>query len=558
MNLSAQNSSYTPKKHIDEDGTIYWNKALPIYLSISSTPDGERTRLHGQNPRHTDPLFLDTEGPNFIRTRYAVDPETKQVITPLAEVVMPVIADGSGPESTIEFLNADRHRAQQIQYFGPGLSLKIESRDRWSGVDLSLYKLDDGAFGDISGNIDITEEGDHTVSFYGVDKVGNKEETQSRTFILDLTAPAVTHNINGFADDNVIAATSKIYFTATDELSGVDRVYYRFDDENFKVYNGSQVRFSYLNDGDHVLNYYAVDEVGNTTDTFSYALYFDKTAPLTASDILGDRFVVDDRIYFSGRTKMKLTAVDNKIGVKEIRYAIDRGDFQVYDQPFYLPSTSGEHRIRYYSVDRLSNSPSGSEAYKHNISLVYLDLTGPTIRHNINGPFFEAAGVQYISPRTKVEIVGRDPESGLQYLAYSIDGASEETRFEEGFTISETGNHKIELFGYDNVNNRNIGSTEVFVDATPPVIYPNFSTQPVGEVDGLQQYPPYVTVFLAATDDIVGNDRIYYSINEGRETLYTKPLSRLQRNTKYKVSIRAVDMVGNEATTEIEFVTADK
>jgi hypothetical protein len=405
--------------------------------------------------------------------------------------------------------------------------------------------------------LNISTEGTHAVSFYGVDRVGNKEPTHTQNFIVDLSPPTVTHNINGFADANVIASTSKIYFTATDELSGLDHIKYRFDEEEYKLYNGTNVVFTSLEDGDHTMEYFAVDKVGNKSAIYVVDFYYDKTAPLTASDILGDRFVLNGKIYFSGRTKMKLTAIDNKIGVKDIMYSINKEKFKVYDQPFYLPSIAGQHEIRYYSVDRLSNKPAGSESYKHNISLVNVDLTGPDMSFEISGPSFKAAGVQYISPETQIKIFGKDKGSGLQLLTYSIDGHSAETHYEQPITINSTGRHDIEFFGYDNVNNRNLGSTTVFVDATPPNIFENFSTRSIQSVDGVLEYPPYVTVFLAATDDIVGNDKIYYSINGSPEKLYVKPIEQLRKNIVYEISVRAVDKVGNESSRTFEFKTAE-
>ena len=555
--LDCQEINYSPKEYVDPDGKIYWNLDLPLYFRVSPYPEGQGIQLKSQNPSYSNPMYLDTEGTNYIRTRYAVDKESGKTVAPLREVLMPIIADGSGPVSSITFNEAQRSRSSGVTYYGPNLNVEITTSDELSGVEMLKYDLNGSGYQDVIGSISIGGEGEYTISYYGVDRVGNKEVTQSRTFTVDLTAPQITHNINGMTD-GVIASTSKIYFTATDGLSGVEEVMYRFDDNDFRKYNGSSVSFSRLEDGDHSLEYYAIDEVGNQTATQSVSFYYDKTAPLTASDILGDRFIVGDRIYFSGRTKMKLTSVDNKIGVKDIQYSIDGGDFQVYDQPFYLPSIPGEHRIRYYSTDRLSNRPSGSETYKHNTSLVYVDLTGPDVRHRINGPTFRAAGVQYISPETKIQLVGNDKESGLQYLTYSIDGDAAEQRYTEPFSISTSGKHDIELFAYDNVNNRNLGSTEVYVDAGPPVIIENYSARIVGSQDGFMVYPEYVTIFLAATDDIVGNDKIYYRINGGSERLYTKPISQLRKDREYVIDIRAVDMVGNESTKQISFKTASE
>lgn len=112
------------------------------------------------------------------------------------------------------------------------------------------------------------------------------------------------------------------------------------------------------------------------------------------------------------------------------------------------------------------------------------------------------------------------------------------------------------MFAYDNVNNRNINDTKVFVDGKPPFIIENFSTSTVNYMDGIPVYPPYVTIFLAATDDIVGNDRIYYRINGGTETLYGGPITKLKKDADYTITVRAIDMVGNEVSKTITFKTA--
>ena len=195
------------------------------------------------------------------------------------------------------------------------------------------------------------------------------------------------------------------------------------------------------------LEYYSVDHVKNKAEVKSFPFYFDKTAPITAADILGDRYVVGEKVYFSGRTKMKLTAVDNKVGVKEIKYAIDAGDFLTYDQPFYLPSLSGEHVIRYYSIDNLANQATGFEEFKHYVSKIYLDLTGPDIEYAYIGRKFETRDTVFINKETQITFKGNDPESGLKYISYSLNNISEESKYEGPFSITQEGFHRVEFFG---------------------------------------------------------------------------------------------------------------
>ncbi len=554
--LTGQEASYPPTYHIGEDGSIYWNKALPVYLSVSPYPDGQGPQLKSKNPNHSNPMYLDTEGVNYIRSKYAVDKNTKKIVDPLVEVLMPIIADGEGPSTKLYFENAQRSKNGSNKYFGSDLTVRLTSEDKLSGVDFIMYRLDNNSTLSYSGPITVSSIGEHTIYYYGVDNVGNKETTHQVTFYIDLLPPSVTHNINGMADGNILSQSSKIYFESSDDLSGVDNIYYKFDDEEYRQTKNNNIDFTYLNDGDHVLEYYATDKVGNSSSSGSVTFYLDKTAPITASDILGDRFVVKDKVYFSGRTKMKLTAVDNKIGVKAIMYSIDGKDFEEYDQPFYLPSIPGEHSIKYYSLDRLSNRPSGSEKYKHNISLVFLDLTGPKLTTSITGPEFKLNGKTYIGPESTLTIKAADSQSGLKMITYSVDGTGAETIYTEPIKFNSSGIHSIEVFGYDNVNNRNIADTEVYVDLDPPMIFETFSSGAAISSDGLDVYPDYVTLFLSSKDQTVGTSKIYYSVNGKKKKLYAKPITGFLKDKKYQIDITAIDMVGNESTRSIEFITS--
>ena len=558
--IQAQEREIKPKYFVAKDSTLYWNKKLPIYIKLSPTLEGSGVNLISKEfEQYTNPVFLDTDGPNYIRTRYAVDKTTGEVKIPKTEVLFEVVSDGTAPITQISFKKAMVHTIGNKIYYGKGLEFELNANDKYAGIENVFAAIDDSPMHSYNGTESIHLEGEHTIRYFASDNVGNAEAIQTAVFIVDTSAPAITHNINGVADGNTLAGTSTLYLTAVDPLSGVAGSSFRFDDQPFTKYAGNKLDLSSLDDGPHSMEYFAEDHVGNKSQTFKFDFYYDKLAPLTASDIIGDKFLYQDKVYFSGRTKMKLTAIDNKIGVKEIKYSIDNGNFLTYDEPFYLPSVQGNHTIKFYSVDRLSNQPSGAEEYKHNINLVYLDLTGPDINHSITGPSFKSANDVFIGPASYINLFGEDRQSGLQYLSYSMDGALAETKYDKPFRLNtNSGSHKIELFGYDNVNNRNINQTTVLYDAKPPKILPNFSVGQVGQVNELPVYPSHMTLFLAATDEMVGNDKIYYQINTSPELLYVNPLSQWQKGTLYKIKIRAIDKVGNEAVSELSFRIADK
>ena len=555
--LFAQKTEAKPKYYVDKDSTLYWNKSLPVFIKLASSPDEQGVNLTSKEfSQYSNPLFLDTEGPNFIRTRYAVDKDTRKVKLPKTEVLFEVVADGTAPSTIISYKNANNYFHDNKMYYGRGLMVELKSNDQYAGVEGVFINVNGQSFVEYTQAQSISEEGNQTIQYYATDKVGNQEAIKTATFVSDLTPPSITHNINGISDSNTIASSSTIYFTAIDPLSGISKSYYRFDDQPFTVYPGANLNLTHLEDGPHALEYYSEDMVGNRSLNSRFEFYYDKLAPLTASDIIGDRYIFQDKVYFSGRTKMKLTAIDNKAGVKEINYSIDNGAFTVYDQPFYLPNVQGNHTIKFYSVDRLSNKPTGAEEYKHNINLVFLDLTGPDLNHSFTGPTFKSPDEFFIGPYSLFNASAYDAQAGLQYISYSLDDTQAETRYDKPFTLKvPSGIHKVELFGYDNVNNRNINQFKIHVDNDPPQIISNFSTNATEQRDNLGVYPAYTVLFLAATDAIVGNDKIYYQINDATEVLYTSPISAFQSGKRYDVKVRAIDKVGNESKNTISFFT---
>ncbi|MDW8288183.1 MAG: hypothetical protein RMJ89_08925, partial [Flammeovirgaceae bacterium] len=284
----------------------------------------------------------------------------------------------------------------------------------------------------------------------------------------------------------------------------------------------------------------------------------DKTAPIMSADVLGDRFIVNDKVYFSGRTKLKLTAVDNKSGIKDVFYSINNGEYVRYEEPFYLPNRAGLHIIKYYAVDKTGNEGVGNrrqrfDEYRHNVSQVYVDLTGPTISHQYVGDKFQKGDTTYINSRTKVKLSATDPESGLQKITYDLDEQNDEQFYTESFSVTTPGFHRLSVFGYDNVNNRNVYVTTFAVDAEAPEIFVYFSVNPNRIEGNIPVYPSYVNVFLAATDRQTGYEHLYYSLNDSRDQLYTGMIQGFKTGKEYTLEIKATDKLGNTALKKLVF-----
>ncbi len=547
------------KYHVDKEGNLHWNKDLPFFIRISPTAEGEGLLMESKiSKEYTNPAYFDTEGLNKVRTRYAVNKDTKKTIIPKTEVIWEVYVDGIAPKSFVTFEKAPRYFTRSTKYYGKNLSLDIQTKDPNSGIKQLFYSLNGESYKEYSNIIPINSEGNYNLKFYAVDNVGNAEESKEYDFIADLSSPKTYYNITGIAKDKVISIATQIYLDPTDSISGVAKTYYRFDDGKEMLYtNGSSLPIKQLSDGDHKLYFYSIDKVDNKEEEFIVEFYLDRTAPIMAADILGDRYLLGNKVFFSGRTKMKLTAVDNKAGVKNIMYSIDGSIFNIYNQPFYLPSITGVHLVKYYATDNMANETdkdgSKFEKYKHVVSRVYVDLSGPILKHQFIGMTYKARDTLFINKQTKLKFSATDAESGLQYITYGTDNQYNEEKYSEPISFDKEGFHQIEYYGYDNVNNRNRNELFAYMDETGPDIKYNFSISAIGQKEGLPVYPHYVNLFLGAQDQIIGAKDIYYTTNNLSEKRYSLSIKGFKRNSINTVKIRARDHLNNETIETLQF-----
>jgi hypothetical protein len=553
---SQQAKEHAKKNYVDSLKRYYVQKDLPVYFQVTNSADGANPILLQAEEKQKmalKPLYLDGSGKHVFKH---TDEKTH------TEYAVPIYADGIAPVSSVKFLQAPYFVKATTNFYGKELSIKLATADEMSGIN-ALYQSLDGIDYAVY-QLTTLAQGQHKLKFYAVDNVGNAETPHERLFTVDLSAPETFHNVVGISSDNVISLSTKIYLTAQDSISGVAKTEYAFDAAPRIPYVvNNMLPLTTLADGNHVLSYYSKDNVNNMETIKELKFYLDRTAPIMASDVLGDRFVVGTKVYFSGRTKLKLTAIDNKSGIKEVLYSIDGEPFQTYSEPIYLPSKPGQHTVKYYALDNASNqgiaaahnATLASQEYKYNVSTVYVDLTGPSIAFAYEGRTFAKGDTVFINNTTKIKLTGSDNESGLQKILYNYGNGSEEQLFATAFTVAGSGYRKLSIFGYDNVNNRNVKTTEFVVDNQGPEVYHHFSVNAVKAADGQSYFPSYSSLTLASTDQQTGSDKIVYAINGGSELPYSLPLAGFVKNKKYEVNVSAYDKLGNKTVTTINFST---
>jgi hypothetical protein len=180
--ITAQNQTNHPQKmYRNKDGRLFANKHQPMYLMLSTSPgtEGNVETLKSETcPKYANPFYFDSEGLNTIRTPSQVDPETKQLVYPVADVVFEVYADGIAPNTKARFANAKKHIRNDSIFYGAGLQIKLSAYDKTSGLDKTFYSINGEPFKLSEGVINISDENHYTLKYYSVDNVGNVEKTK--------------------------------------------------------------------------------------------------------------------------------------------------------------------------------------------------------------------------------------------------------------------------------------------------------------------------------------------------------------------------------------------
>ena len=171
---------------------------------------------------------------------------------------------------------------KEYVYVSPSTAIKLEADDgkdyATSGVKTIKYKVDDGEWQTYMGDkIMFTVPGIHTLSYYAKDKLENSGDVVTKTIIVDATAPNTNIGFDGemLEKDNAVVITpnTKIVLTSSDDC-GVKEIYYIIDGNTMKYSSPFT-----LPAGEHVIEYYAEDNLGNVETARYSTVVVDDVAP---------------------------------------------------------------------------------------------------------------------------------------------------------------------------------------------------------------------------------------------------------------------------------------
>src|SRR5690606_28340491 len=220
---------------------------------------------------YTGAVVVDEPGQHTLA--YRATDEAGNVSEAASVTIAVVEGDGSdtvAPEVAHRVMGGEKNEAGE--YLG-SVFVRLHATDDDSGVASVEYQLDGGEWTPYAKQVSVCTPGAHTLTYRATDVAGNVSAVGTVTFVIaggeepgDTDGPVVTAAVRGSRtpDGDFVASAlgARVTLTAVDEESGVDRIEFQADGGAWQRY-AAPVAFAA--DGQHVVQYRAVDGVGNVT-----------------------------------------------------------------------------------------------------------------------------------------------------------------------------------------------------------------------------------------------------------------------------------------------------
>ncbi|MEW5845221.1 MAG: hypothetical protein AB1777_03030 [Bacteroidota bacterium] len=531
--------------YIDSTGKLYVSPTVPVHIYLGTKPDGSNAVLLRNINKNTTSLSWNGTGIQLM---------THLDLYKGRKIRFELFADGLPPQSSINPKNQNVLVLNDAVIIRGGSIIELSATDAHAGVDNIFYAVNGSDYMPYTEPINLTDEGEYEVKVYSTDYLGNAEPVVSRKFIVDATPPQTEISFKGDKYEDVFSARAALTLTASDRF-GVESTKVMIDSSGKWTDYKLPIQTNTLNEGYHTLTWYSTDRAGNIEEHRSYRFFVDKTPPVVVEEIEGNSYMIGTREFSSGRSRLKVMAVDNKAGVKEIFYSLNNKEFQLYEKPVLLADILGTVKLKTYAIDRVNNR-SNSEAKAQSFTMPTIDISGPELGHRFIGPKVIIRDTLWIGPATKIELLATDKEAGVNRIEYSINQAQNSQYFDP-FVLTDDGFYKLEFTGYDNVENVNVSGFTFKVDTQAPEIFWHFSVKPIGfeqiENHDLPVYPANVRIYVGESDNLTASNTIKYSINGNKSQDYSTPITNLKAGIN-ELIIWATDALGNTRMEAVRFI----
>lgn len=290
-------------------------------------------------------------------------------------------------------------------WYRSSVQVSLTGSDSQVGMHMTLYRVDGGLTQVYSGPFAISNEGQHQVLYWSLDKLSNTEAQQTATIKIDSTVPTTQNSVSGPAGGNgYFKGAAQVTLTASDNLSGVANKYFRIDGGATQTYVAT---FTVSSDGNHAVDYWSVDVAGNVGGVSTVPVKIDASAPLTQATVSGP---AGTNGWHLGNVTVSLAATDPLSGVQITYYKVDGGTTKTYSVPFSV-SGVGSHTVNFWSVDKATNTETMRSL------VVKIDTSKPSVTTSVT----PANAFKSSNPVT-VTVSGHvtDTTSGVASATYNV------------------------------------------------------------------------------------------------------------------------------------------
>lgn len=363
---------------------------------------------------------------------------------PSDKVMAKLINDTVPPVTTTNYIDGWKNNSQTIT---------LSATDDDTGVAKTFYSVNEGPF--VEGtSISIEEEGTHKLSYYSIDKTGNKESVKTIAVKMDKTAPVttVTDVPTTWVKEDVL-----VNLVSNDTLSKVAKTYYSINGADYV--EGSS--FTVKQEGVNAVSFYSVDNAGNQEEAQTIEVKIDKTVPVTAAIGIPTHWVKEN-------VSVSLQSKDNLSTVAKTYYSINGGDY--IEGTSFTVEKEGVNKVSYYSVDVAGNQEEAQTIE------VKIDKTAPKLTVQLNSEYELSSqlNINYftedgLSKVASEQVLLTAPGEAIGKVINPLNSVN----------LSKPGVYKLTVFVTDHAGNTKIEQRAftvyipAFIEVTPKVIKGN-------------------------------------------------------------------------------------
>src|SRR5437870_585101 len=252
-------------------------------------------------------------------------------------------------------------------WFRSKVSVSLQAWDNTSGLDGTAYRLDGGPWHDYAAPFLVTDDGNHFVECFSMNKNGVSGTLKTSVIRIDSTPPDVSYALSGTSNtDGWFASPVSLTLVGRDATSGAAALVYIVDNGLPQVYVGPVE----LTDGTHSVRFVAIDFAGNPGTVGIVSVRVDTDAPSLV-------LAVPNGIITSSRVVVSWTGTDNDSGIVRYELSLDGGPFQSLgtSSSAALLLSDGAHVVEVKAVDAVGNSVTKTASLQ--VDTNPFSITGP-------------------------------------------------------------------------------------------------------------------------------------------------------------------------------------